>query len=229
MDPSLDDVPHDHDPLREPTVEAEVRARLSAELGGLRGALEAALPFAVFSLAYVTSGELRAALLLGVGSAVVLFALRLAQRTSTRFARNGVVGIAVAAVIAMATGSPEAAFLPGIIQSAAWAVGLGASILLRRPAVGYLIGAVLDDPAGWRDDPAIVRLANRLTFVLLLPMVVRVAVQYPLYLAGEVGWLGAARVALGWPLYVAALVAAGALLARGRTPLHRDQQPGGTT
>jgi hypothetical protein len=49
-----------------------------------------------------------------------------------------------------------------------------------------------------------------------------VAVQYPLYLAGEVGWLGVTKIALGWPLQVAALSAMAYLLARGRTPLRED-------
>jgi hypothetical protein len=44
-------------------------------------------------------------------------------------------------------------------------------------------------------------------------------VQYPLYLAGEVGWLGVSKIVLGWPLQVAALGVMVYLLARGRTPL----------
>ena len=56
-------------------------------------------------------------------------------------------------------------------------------------------------------------------WLLVLPCAIRVAVQYPLYLAGEVGWLGATKIALGWPLQIAALSAMALLLARGRTPL----------
>jgi predicted membrane-bound mannosyltransferase len=47
---------------------------------------------------------------------------------------------------------------------------------------------------------------------------VRVLVQYPLYQAGEVGWLGTSKIVLGWPLQVATFVGMAALLARGRTP-----------
>ena len=210
----------------EPTVESAVRAHLAALLGGPRGGLEAALPIALFALAYVVMDGLRPAVVLGAGSALLLLAVRLVQRSSTQFVRNGLVGIAIAAAVAMATGRAETAFLPGIIQSAAWAAGLGASVLVRWPAAGFLIGGVIGNATGWRDDPSIVRLSNRLTLVVMVPMVVRVAVQYPLYLAGEVGWLGVTRIALGWPLSLAAFAVIAAILARGQTPLRTSRRQG---
>jgi hypothetical protein len=93
------------------------------------------------------------------------------------------------------------------------------SVLVRWPLVGFMIGSVTGQPTEWRRDPAVVRLCSHLTWLLALPCVVRVAVQYPLYLAGEVGWLGVSKVALGWPLQVAALAGMVWLLARGRTPV----------
>lgn len=201
------------------TVETLVRARLAAMIGGPRGAVEVALPIALFTLVYVVVDELRPAVVVGVVAALLLFAVRLAQRSSTYFVRNGLVAIGFAALLATLTGRAEDAFLPGILQSAAIAVALGASIVVRRPALGYVIGAVLGDPEGWRANPAIVRLASRLTMVALVPMVVRVAVQLPLYLAGEVGWLGVSRIALGWPLSLVAFAVGAGILARGQTPL----------
>jgi hypothetical protein len=212
-----DDATTDH----EPTVEEAVRTRVAELFGGARGSTEAVLPFAAFTLAFVITDELRLSLALGGAAALLLLAIRAAQRSSTQFVRHGMFGIAIGAAIALASGRAETAFLPGIVQNALWAVGLAGSMVVGRPAAGYLIGAVLGDPTGWRDDPAVVRLAHRLTFILLVPMLLRATVQVPLYLAGEVGWLGVARVALGWPLTAAALAVAAAMLARGRTPLRR--------
>lgn len=212
----------------ERTVEDEIRSKLTEELGGPRGSFEAALPLLVFTLVYLIIDELGPAILIGVGSALMPLAVRLVQRSTMRFVGNGVIGIAIAAIFAMATGRAEAAFLPNIVQNAVWVVALGASILVRRPLAGFVIGAVLGDVTGWRNDSALVRLANRLTIVLLVPMVVRVAVQYPLYLAGEVGWLGVARIVLGWPLTAVAVAVVGVILMRGRTPLrprHKDERP----
>jgi hypothetical protein len=155
----------------------------------------------------------------GVGSAVVLLIVRLVQRQSPQFVLNAFIGIAIAAVFALRSGRAEDAFLPGIIYNAGYAALLTLSIVVRWPIVGFLIGSVTGDPVGWRDDPAVVRLCTRLTWLLVLPCALRVLVQYPLWAAGAVGWLGVSKIALGWPLQVAALAAMVWLLARGRTPV----------
>ena len=203
------------------TVEALVRTQLSKALGGGRGMLEAAVPTVVFTLAWLVSNELRLALALAGAAAVLLVALRLLRRQTVQFVLNSLVGIAVAAVFALRSGRAEDAFLPGILYNGVYAVVLVGSVLLRWPVVGFMVGAVTGDPTGWRKDPAVVRLTARLTVLLALPCVLRVLVQYPLYAAGEVGWLGAAKIGLGWPLQIAALTAMVWLLARGRTPLRR--------
>jgi hypothetical protein len=59
---------------------------------------------------------------------------------------------------------------------------------------------------------------QRLTLVLVVLYAVRVAVMLPLYFAGEVAWLGVAKVGLGWPAWVAAVAVMGVMLVRGRTP-----------
>ena len=207
------------------TVEDVVRSRLALALGGRRGMVEGALPTLGFTLTYLPTRELRPALAVGVGLAVVLLAVRVAQRQPVQFVVNSLVGIAIAAVVASRSGRAEDVFLPGIVYNAVYAVVLTLSILLRWPLVGVMIGSVTGDLTGWRSDPGVVRLCSRLTWLLVIPCAVRVAVQYPLYLAGEVGWLGATKIALGWPLQVAALAAMVYLLARGNTPLRTREGP----
>ncbi len=201
------------------TVEEVVRARLSEALGGRRGMVEGAVPTLGFTLTYVPTHELRLSLTVGITLAVVLLVVRLVQRQSVQFVVNSLVGIGIAALFASRSGRAEDVFLPGILYNAAYAVGLTLSILVRWPLVGFMIGSVTGDVTAWRRDPGIVKLCTRLTWVLVVPCAVRVAVQWPLYLAGEVGWLGASKIALGWPLQVAALAAMVYLLTRGRTPL----------
>lgn len=201
------------------TVEDVVRARLSEALGGRRGMFEGAMPTIGFTATYIPLRDLRLSLTVGIGLAVVLLVVRVAQRQPVQFVVNSLVGIAIAAVFAARSGKAEDVFLPGIIYNAAYAVGLTLSILVRWPLVGVMIGSVTGDLTAWRADPAVVRLCSRLTWILVVPCAIRVAVQYPLYLAGQVGWLGATKIALGWPLQVAALSVMVYVLARGRTPL----------
>ncbi|MBW3605839.1 MAG: DUF3159 domain-containing protein [Actinobacteria bacterium] len=205
-----------------PTVEGEVRARLAAELGGVRGSLETAFPLVVFTVVFVATDEVRPSVIWAMAAAVAAYGLRLAQRSQTRYVRHGLVGIVVAAALASFTGRAETAFLPGIVQNGVWALVLGGSVVVRWPVAGFVIGEVLGDRMGWRDDPAIVRLSNRLTLVLLAPMVIRLAVQLPLYVADEVLWLGVSRVVLGWPLHAGTLALVGLILVRGNTPLRRE-------
>jgi hypothetical protein len=207
------------DPVDAATVEEVVRHRLSTALGGRRGMVEGAVPTLGFTVTYLVSRDLRLGLYVGIGLAVVLLAARVLQRQPVQFVVNSLVGIAIAAVFASRTGKAEDVFLPGIIYNSAYAVAMVLSVLVRWPLVGLMIASVTGDITSWRADPAVVRLCGRLTLVLALPCVLRVAVNVPLYLAGQTVWLGVSKIALGWPLQVAALAAMGWLLARGRTPL----------
>ena len=196
-----------------------MRTQLSRALGGKRGMLESAVPTVAFTLTWVSTHQLRPALLAGGVTAGALLVLRLVRREPVQYVLNAIVGVAIAAVFALRSGRAEDAFLPGILYNAGYAVVLSASVLVRWPAVGFLIGAVTGDPTGWRKDPAVVSLCAKLTWLLVLPCALRVAVQYPLWAAGAVGWLGAAKLVLGWPLQVAALASMVWLLARNHTPL----------
>ncbi len=206
------------------TVEAVVRGQLSNALGGRRGMVESAIPTIGFTGVYIATHNVRLALVVGGLSAVALLVLRLAQRSSPQYVVNSIVGIAIAAVFALRSGRAEDAFLPGIIYNAVYASLLTLSIALRWPVLGFLIGSVTGDPVGWRQDPAVVRLCSRLTWLLVLPCALRVIVQYPLWAAGAVGWLGASKIALGWPLQIAAGSGMVWLLARGRTPVTRPAE-----
>jgi hypothetical protein len=207
------------------TVEEAVRAQLSKALGGARGVVEAAIPTIGFTVSWIVTKELKLSLGIGAGLAVVLLFVRLVQRSTVQFVLNSIFGIAIAALFALRSGKAQDAFLPGILYNAGYAAVLLLSIVARWPLVGFIIGSVTGDPTAWHRDREIVRLCSRLTWLLLIPCLVRVAVQYPLYLAGHVAWLGAAKVVMGWPLQVAGLAVMVWLLARGRTPLERSTSP----
>lgn len=210
------------------TVEEVIRHRLSTAVGGWRGSLETALPMIVFVIAWTITHDVR----LSAGAALVTAALAAALRAyhggSLQYVVSGFFATGIAAFFALRSGRAEDAFLPGILLSSAYGAGTVISILTRWPLVGFLIGVgdprAKEDPFAWRRDPGIVRVATRLTFVLVALYAVRLGVMVPLYLAGNVAALGVARVVLGWPAWVVALAAMGWLLARGQTPIELSQQ-----
>jgi len=198
--------------------------------------LEAAVPTAVFTVLFLTTHALRTSVLVAVGCAVVLLVVRLVQRTTPQFVVNSLFGIGIGALFAWraargggdANDQALAYFLPGILYNLGYSVLMVLTIVVRWPLVGFMVGSVTGDATGWRADRATVRLCSRLTWLLVLPCVIRVAVQGPVYLAGRNGWwdqdsavavLGVAKLAMGWPLQLAALAGMVWLLSRNKTPV----------
>ncbi|QNN52980.1 DUF3159 domain-containing protein [Nocardioides mesophilus] len=226
------------DPVDAETVEAVVRAQLSKALGGRRGMLEAAVPTLAFTITFLTMDRLQPALVLSVSTALVLLVIRLVQRSTVQFVVNSLVGIGIGALFAWRSaqsgGSADenalAYFLPGLIYNAVYAVVMVLSILVRWPLVGFMVGSVAGDPTAWHRDPRVVRLCGNLTWMLVLPCVLRVGVQAPLYLMGRaaedaeamVAALALSKIVMGWPLQLAALGGMVWLLARNRTPVGGD-------
>lgn len=212
------------------TVEAVVRAELLRALGGVRGTVEAAVPVVLFLLAWSLTREVRTAVVVAGAGMAAFVVLRLLQRQTLTHVLSGVVGLVVAAVVAVRTGDASDFFLPGILYNAALAVVFAFSMLVRWPVVGIMFGAVTGDVTAWRRRPAVRHLFQRLTGVLLASYTLRVLVQLPLYLAGSVVLLGISKIALGWPLLGTAVLVIGGMLAAGRTPLtdpDLEARPGG--
>ena len=224
----------------ERSAEEFVRRHLAQALGGKRGMVEAGVPTAAFTAVFVTTHNLVAAIGAGTVLTVAGLIVRLAQRSSVQYVLNAGLGIAIGAYFAYRSarhgGSVNdqalAYFLPGVLFNAAYAVGMVFTVLIRWPLVGFMIGGVLGDPLGWRERRGLVVVCGRLTLCLALPCVLRVIVQGPLYLAGHEQWisadiavsaLGVAKLAMGWPLQVAAFAGMAMLLGRSSTPLDHHE------
>lgn len=191
---------------------------LATLLGGRRGALDASLPPAAFVAGWLAAGNsiaIGAACAFGVGVLIGVFRL-------VRGGKLGAVLISVAAVsgaalIALYTGRAEDFFLLQLLSNGASALVWAASIALRWPLLGVVVGVLVGQPARWRRDAPLLRAYSLASWVWVLQYVLRVLVYGALWLAGEVVVLGIARVALSWPL-VAACVAVSAWVLRRSLP-----------
>jgi hypothetical protein len=100
------------------------------------------------------------------------------------------------------------------LYQAALVVVAAVSLAIRRPYVGYLMAALDPRYAQWRRQPALLRAMDRATVIWGLVFLARALVQGTLYLAHHPGWLAVVNLAMGWPLFVAALAASYALARR---------------
>jgi hypothetical protein len=179
---------------------------LAELLNGRRAALDATLPAAGFVVGWLAGGRsVWAGAGVAVACAIVVSVWRLRAGEKPRAVLIGLLGVCVAALIALRTGRAEDFFLLQLLSNAASALAWAVSIVIRWPLLGLVVGAVLGQRTRWRRDPALLRAYGLGSWVWVLQYVVRVAIFLPLYAAGQVVALGVARVALTWPLVAACL------------------------
>ncbi|WP_213814657.1 DUF3159 domain-containing protein [Glaciihabitans sp. dw_435] len=173
-------------------------------IGGVRGIVESVAPGFAFLLLYTFTKNLPLSVIVPVVIAVILVIVRAITRSPVTPAVSGAIGIALTAFLALATNRAENNFLPGIIINVIVLLVLIISIAVKWPLVGVVVGLLLGE-LNWRADPAKRRAFTIATWVWVLPSVIRVAVQVPLYLAHRADLLAATKLLTGIPLYIAAL------------------------
>lgn len=195
-------------------------------LGGRGGALDASVPVVVFVVVWVAADGADASVPVGWGagaavlSAIVLAAVRLAGGRRPRAVLLGLLGVVVAAGVALWTGRAIDFFLVQMVGNAASALVWAVSIVVRWPLLGVVVGTVLGQRTRWRRDPDLLRGYQRASWVWVGQYVVRLAAFVPLYLADAVVALGLARVALTWPLVGACVGGSWWVLRRALPPGH---------
>lgn len=176
------------------------------QMGGVSGLIYSSLPVVAFVPVSQLFG-LVPAVVAALGVAGIVLAWRLARRESAQPAISGFFGVGICALIAYAMGESKGYFLLGIWSSLFWAAVFTASVLIRRPVVGYVWGWVNGHGRDWRRVRRAVTAFDVATLFWVAVFASRFVVQRHLYDADQTGWLGVARISMGWPLTaVAALV-----------------------
>lgn len=197
--------------------------RLLDQIGGVSGVIYSSLPVVVFVAVSSLSGLL-AAIASALGVAALLLLWRLIRRESTQPAISGFFGVAICALIAYLVGQSKGYFLLGIWMSLLWAVAFAGSVLIRRPLVGYAWSWATGRDRSWRAVSRAVYAFDIATLCWTLVFAARFAVQRLLYDADQTGWLGVARIAMGWPLTVLAALATYAAIKAAQRALPAPEQ-----
>lgn len=176
------------------------------QMGGISGLIYSSLPVLVFVPVSSLFG-LKAAIGAALGVAALILVWRLVRRETTQPAISGFFGVGICALIAWLVGESKGYFLLGIWSSLIWASVFAISMVIRRPVVGYVWGWVGGHGQHWRRVRRAVIAFDIATATWVLVFASRFIVQNHLYEDDQTGWLGVARIAMGYPLTaVAALV-----------------------
>lgn len=191
-------------------------------MGGWRGVLESVLPSLAFVILFTIRPEpLLLALGVSVGLAAVFTIVRLVQKSPPSAALGGLVAAAAAAALALWTGRGQDNFVPGLITNAAYGTVLLISALIGWSLIGLAVGFLMGEGTAWRSDRRKRRAFRWLGIAWAALFFARLAVQLPLYLAGEVTALGTLKLIMGLPLF-APMIAITWLVVRALYPRHPD-------
>ena len=192
------------------------------QMGGVTGIVASTIPVLVFVVSNILF-DLRPAVVAALAAGIAIAAWRVARKQALQPAVSGLLGVGIAAFLAYRSGEARAFYLPGLVYSAVCGLAFLVSAAVRWPLAGVIWHGINGEGQGWRRDPRLLRAYTWATLLWALVFVARVAVQGLLYFYQEATWLGVARLAMGYPLVIVALLGTIWAVRRAR----RTPQPAG--
>ena len=175
---------------------------LLQSMGGWQAIAESVIPGFAFVLTFALTRIEAIAVVVAVVLSSIFLITRLMRRQSVLNAIVGLLGIALAAWLALRDGgSGRDYFITGFWTNGAYLAVLAISIVVRFPVIGLLLGFVLGEGLTWRKSKYEMRVFTAATALLAGVFALRLAVQLPLYFANQLEALAIAKLVLGLPLY----------------------------
>lgn len=183
--------------------DAADKERIINAMGGKKGLLDSGVPALIFLIVFNFTKDVTQSAYAALSLSLVLTLIRLIKRETIQHAISGVIGVAICAWLSNRSGKAEDFYLPGLWTNAIYGVVYLISILVRWPVIGLVLGPLLEENLRWRKDPARTKVYIKATWLWVGMFLIRLLVQYPLYLSGNVNALGTARLIMGYPLFIA--------------------------
>ena len=192
---------------------------LLQSVGGVQGLIEASLPSALYVMTYAFTQSIPISIGVVAVSVVLLGIRHFVKRRPWDQFLGTLVGLGLAIYLTLRPGAQASDyFLPGFFTNAAYAAALALSIAIRFPIIGLIVGFFTGQGLNWRKDKRKLRYFDFVTALWVGLFCLRLLVQVPLYLAGEVVILGFVRVVMGLPLYLSMIWVSWLLLRKVITP-----------
>lgn len=174
-------------------------------IGGKWGLVESAIPPMSFSLSYGAYKNVYLSVGLALSLTLLVAVGQVIRKRPVMNALASFLGVGLAAWLATSGGSSGASardfFLKDFAVNGVWIVGLLVSVVVGRPAFGFLAHALSDVPDDWRSVRKIRAKMSLMTLFWVVLFATRLLVQLPLYLANDVVMLGYVKTALGLPFF----------------------------
>lgn len=174
-------------------------------MGGVLGLIETIVPGLVFVVTFSLTLNPWLAIGISVAVSVGFTGYRLIRRQAATQALVGLAGVVASALLAVISNRPEDNFVVGMLTNAGYGIVFLISILVGWPVIGVVVGLLRNEGTRWRQNRHHKRVYTGVTAIWLAMFVLRLAIEYPLYLSGNVAALGVAKLVLGLPLYVPVL------------------------
>ena len=148
------------------------------------------------TIAVITAVSISAAFLL----------ISILKRKPLTQAFAGALGIAISAFLPLREGGHAADyFIQGFLTNSIYLLALLASIAIRFPLIGVLVGLLIGKGTAWRKNKGQYRRFQVATLLWVGLFGARLLVQVPLYFANQLEALGLFRIVMGVPLYALCL------------------------
>ena len=182
------------------------RKSLLVSMGGVQGIVESIVPGLLFVVIFAISQMVYLSIGISAAVSVGFILLRIFRRKPLSQAIGGLIGIGIASFLAFRDGgSGRDYFLTGFATNLIYLVPLAISVIVRWPLIGVVAGFLLSEKTAWRKDKYQMRVFTAATLLWVGIFSARLLVQWPLYLADNLGALATARLVMGLPLYAAGL------------------------
>ena len=194
---------------------------LITSIGGKWGLIESAMPPMSFSISYGAFKSVYLSAAIAVGLTILVIIGQILRKRPIMNAIASLFGIGLAAYLALSGGKSGATardfFLKDFAVNGVWVAGLIVSVLVGRPAFGYLLHALGDVSDEWRKSKKTVLRMSLMTVFWAALFATRLFVELPLYLTNNVVALGYVKTLFGLPFFGLWIVLSWVLLRGSKT------------
>lgn len=181
----------------------EDRDKVVNALGGKKGLIDSGVPSVVFLIVFNLTKEVNTAIWAALSLSVTLAIIRLIRKESIQHSVSGVIGVLICAYFANRSGNAEDFYIPKLLTNLGYGVVYLLANLVGWPILGLVLGPLLGENLTWRKNPARKKMYIKASWLWVGMFFLRIAVQYPIYLSGNVTLLGTVNLAMGYPLFFA--------------------------